>query len=337
MTERQVAVIGAGSWGTALGNLLAKKGVETVLWSYEADVAEAVEREHRNPRYLSDVALDPRLRATTNIEEATVGARAVVSVSPSHVVRAVMAQVRPHLSDDVLLVSASKGIELDTLKTMDAVLEEVFPGRAGERATYLSGPSFALEVGLGQPTAVTIASHDPDAAAAAQELFQTEYFRVYTNPDVLGVEMGGALKNVIAIASGTVHGLGFGHNTQAALITRGLAEITRLGVALGADPLTFSGLAGMGDLILTCTGALSRNRSVGVELGKGRSIDEILGGMTMVAEGVKTAHAARELARRTGVEMPIVEEVYALLYEGRSAREAVENLMLRSPKPEQWS
>jgi glycerol-3-phosphate dehydrogenase (NAD(P)+) len=336
MRTGHVAVIGAGSWGTALGNLLAKKGVETVLWSYEADVAEAVEREHRNPRYLSDVPLDARLRATTRIDDAAAGAMAVVSVSPSHVVRSVMAQVRPHLSRDVLLVSASKGIEFDTLKTMDAVLEEVLPGGIGECATFLSGPSFALEVGMGQPTAVTIASRDPDAATAAQELFQTDYFRVYTNPDVAGVELGGALKNVIAIASGTVHGLGFGHNTQAALITRGLAEITRLGVALGADPITFSGLAGMGDLILTCTGALSRNRSVGVELGRGRSIEEILAGMTMVAEGVKTAHAARALAHRAGVEMPIVEEVYALLYEGRSAREAVENLMLRAPKPEQW-
>jgi glycerol-3-phosphate dehydrogenase (NAD(P)+) len=332
-----VAVIGAGSWGTALGNLLAKKGVETVLWSYEPEVAEAVEREHRNPRYLSDVPLDPRLRATTEIDEAAAGAGAVLSVSPSHVVRSVMAQVRPHLSREVLLISASKGIEFDTLKTMDAVLEEVLPGGIGKCATFLSGPSFALEVGLGQPTAVTIASRDADAALAAQELFQTDYFRVYTNPDVLGVELGGALKNVIAIASGTVHGLGFGHNAQAALITRGLAEITRLGVALGADPLTFSGLAGMGDLILTCTGALSRNRSVGVELGRGRPIEEILAGMTMVAEGVKTAHAARELAARTGVEMPIVDAVYALLYEGLSAREAVESLMLRAPKPEQWS
>lgn len=336
MSADRVAVIGAGSWGTALGNLLARKGVETTLWSYEADVSAAVESEHRNPRYLSEVELDPRLRATTSIEEAVRGATAVLSVSPSHVVRGVMSQVSPHLERGARVVSASKGIEFDTLQTMDGVLRDVLPGRVGECAAFLSGPSFALEVALGHPTAVTIASHDEEAAVAMQALFQTDYFRVYTNSDVTGVELGGALKNVIAIASGVVHGLGFGHNTMAALITRGLAEITRLGVALGADPITFAGLAGMGDLILTCTGALSRNRSVGVELGKGRPIDEILAGMTMVAEGVKTAHAARELARRTGVEMPIVEEVYAILYEGRSARAAVENLMLRSPKPEQW-
>lgn len=336
MSTGRVAVVGAGSWGTALANLLAGKGVETILWSYEADVAAAVEREHRNPRYLSDVELDPRLRATTEVAEAVRGAGVVVSVSPSHVVRPVMSGVAEHLEPEALIVSASKGIELDTLKTMDGVLEEVLPGKAGECAAFLSGPSFALEVALGQPTAVTIASRDQDAAEAVQELFQTDTFRVYTNSDVVGVELGGALKNVIAIASGMVHGLGFGHNAQAALITRGLAEITRLGIALGAKPITFAGLAGMGDLILTCTGALSRNRSVGVELGKGRTIEEILAEMTMVAEGVRTAHAARELARQTGVEMPIVEEVYAILYEGRSARAAVENLMLRAPKPEQW-
>jgi glycerol-3-phosphate dehydrogenase (NAD(P)+) len=337
VTAGRVAVIGAGSWGTALANLLARKGVDTILWSFEPDVAEAVQRDHRNSRYLSDVELDERLQATTDIERAVRGAEAVVSVSPSHVVRAVMARVVPFMEPDTLVVSASKGIEFDTLKTMDGVMEDLLPAGASERATFLSGPSFALEVARGQPTAVTIASRDAGAASAAQELFQTDYFRVYTNPDVFGVEIAGALKNVIAIASGAVHGLGFGHNTQAALITRGLAEITRLGVALGADPITFSGLAGMGDLILTCTGALSRNRSVGVELGKGRAIDEILGEMTMVAEGVRTAHAARDLARRVGVEMPIVDEVYAILYEGRAAREAVENLMLRAPKPEQWS
>jgi len=245
--------------------------------------------------------------------------------------------VAPHLAPSTLVVSASKGIELDTLQTMDEVLAGVLPQAVAARATFLSGPSFALEVGLGLPTAVTVASHDPEAAVEAQELFQTDYFRVYTNSDVRGVELGGALKNVIAIASGVVDGLGLGYNTQAALITRGLAEITRLGMALGADPATFAGLAGMGDLILTCTGALSRNRTVGVELGRGRPIEAILGEMTMVAEGVRTAHAAHQLARRTGVEMPIVSEVYALLYEGLGPREAVENLMLRSPKPEQWN
>jgi glycerol-3-phosphate dehydrogenase (NAD(P)+) len=336
MSDARVAVVGAGSWGTALANVLAKKGIETILWSYEREVAEAIEREHRNPRYLSEIPLDPRLRATHDLTAAVEGAEVVVSVSPSHVVRDVLGSAAPHLRGDTLVVSASKGIEVETLKPMDAVLADILPPAIAHRAAFLSGPSFALEVGQEHPTAVTMASRDEDAARAAQELFQTDYLRVYTNADVTGVEIGGSLKNVIAIASGVVDGLGFGHNTRAALITRGLAEMTRLGVALGADPLTFSGLAGMGDLILTCTGALSRNRSVGVELGKGLSLEEILGGMTMVAEGVRTTRSARDLAHRVGVEMPIVEEVYALLYEGRPAREAVENLMLRAPKAERW-
>jgi len=336
MNQGRVAVIGAGSWGTALANLLAKKGADTVLWSYEAEVAESITREHRNPIYLSEIALDPRLRATTSMEEAVTGAGFVLSVSPSHVVRATMRQAAPFLAEDALIVSASKGIENDTLQTMDEVLLDVLPPVQRTNLAFLSGPSFALEVGQEQPTAVTMASHSSSAAARAQALFQTGYFRVYTNGDVRGVELGGALKNVIAIAAGVVEGLGYGHNTRAALITRGLAEITRLGLALGANPLTFSGLAGMGDLILTCTGGLSRNRSVGFDLGRGRSIEEVLAGMVMVAEGVRTTRSAHDLARRTGIEMPIVSEVYALLFEGRSAKEAVENLMLREPKAEQW-
>ncbi len=336
MSAPRTAVVGAGSWGTALANLLARKGVPTVLWSHEADVAEAIERDHVNPRYLKQVPLDPRLRATPSMAEAVDGAEVVVSVSPSHVVRPVMAEAGRRMRPDALVVSASKGIELETLKTMDGVLEEVLPPAAARGATYLSGPSFALEVGEGQPTAVTIASHSAEAAARAQDLFQTDLFRVYTSPDVAGVELGGSLKNVIAIAAGVVEGLGFGHNTRAALITRGLAEITRLGVALGADPLTFAGLAGMGDLILTCTGGLSRNRTVGVELGRGRTLEEILAGMTEVAEGVRTARSARDLAARTGIEMPIVEEIHAVLFEARPPREAVERLMLRQPRPEHW-
>jgi glycerol-3-phosphate dehydrogenase (NAD(P)+) len=331
----RAGVVGAGSWGTALANLLAKKGIETILWSYEADVAEAINRDHRNPTYLSDITLAPTLRATASLREAVENTDVVVSVSPSHVVRAVMRDAAAHLRPDVLLVSASKGIETDTLQTMDEVLEEVVP-LAGPRTTFLSGPSFALEVAREHPTAVTIASRSPDAAALAQELFQTPYFRVYTTRDVRGVELGGSLKNVIAIAAGVVDGLGFGYNTRAALITRGLAEITRLGVALGSDPQTLAGLAGVGDLILTCTGGLSRNRSVGVELGKGRALEEILAEMTMVAEGVRTARSAHDLARRSGVEMPIVEEVFGMLFEGRSAKKAMERLMLREPKAEQW-
>jgi glycerol-3-phosphate dehydrogenase (NAD(P)+) len=334
-TER-VAVVGAGSWGTALADLLARNGTDTVLWSFEPEVAEGITREHRNPRYLSEVELDSRLRATADLEEAVRGAAAVVSVSPSHVVRSVMEQAGRWMEPHALLVSASKGIEVDTLETVDEVLADVLPTEISRRASFLSGPSFALEVARGHPTAVTMASRNTAAAEAAQRLFQTGTFRVYTTSDVRGVELGGSLKNVMAIAAGVVDGLGFGHNTTAALITRGLAEMTRLGVALGADPVTFAGLAGMGDLILTCTGGLSRNRTVGVELGRGRALEEVLGGMTMVAEGVRTARSAYALAQREDVEMPIVEEVHALLFEGRDPREAVERLMLRAPKPEDW-
>jgi glycerol-3-phosphate dehydrogenase (NAD(P)+) len=276
--------------------------------------------------------LDPRLRATSSLEEAVKGAPVIVSVSPSHVVRQVMTEAGRYMPEDALVISASKGIENDSLQMMDAVLAEALPH--SNRIAFLSGPSFALEVAREFPTAVTMASHNAEAAERGQELFQTDYFRVYTSEDVPGVEIGGSLKNVMAIASGAVDGLGYGHNTTAALITRGLAEMTRLGVTLGADPMTLAGLAGMGDLILTCTGGLSRNRSVGVGLGKGKKIDEILGEMTMVAEGVRTARSARELARKHDVEMPIVEEVYAMLFEDRPAREALENLMLREPKPE---
>jgi glycerol-3-phosphate dehydrogenase (NAD(P)+) len=330
----RAAVLGAGAWGTALANLLAKKGVATRLWSYERDVAEGINVEHRNTRYLADVDLSPDLTATAEMAEALADAEVVVSVSPSHVVRRVMADAAAHMRPGVLVVSASKGIENESLKTMDEVLEDVLPRELGAACTYLSGPSFALEVGLEHPTAVTIASVDGAAARAAQEIFQTPYFRVYTSGDVRGVELGGSLKNVIAIAAGVVDGLGFGNNTRAALITRGLAEIARLGVAAGADPRTFAGLAGMGDLILTCTGALSRNRSVGVELGRGRTLDDILGGMVAVAEGVRTAKSAHDLARKLEIEMPIVDAMNAVMFEGLPPRDAVTALMLREPKAE---
>jgi glycerol-3-phosphate dehydrogenase (NAD(P)+) len=331
-----IAVIGAGSWGTALANLLAKKDLPVRVWSWEADVAAAIAGEHRNPRYLSDVGLDPRLGATADLREAVDGADFIVSVSPAQHVRRVMARAAEAMRPGALVVGASKGIETTSLKTMAQVLAEVLPRQAAARATFLSGPSFALEVAHEQPTAVTVASHDAAAAEEAQRLFQTPYFRCYTSNDVMGVELGGALKNVIAVAAGMAVGLGLGHNATAALITRGLAEIVRLGRRLGANPLTLSGLAGMGDLILTCTGALSRNRHVGVELGRGRSLAEVLGEMTMVAEGVETTRAAHDLARRADIEMPIVAEVHAVLFEDRPAAEAVENLMLREPKPELW-
>jgi glycerol-3-phosphate dehydrogenase (NAD(P)+) len=330
----RVAVIGAGSWGTALANLLAKQDEAVTLWSYEADVARSIERGHRNAHYLREVSLDERLRATTDLAAAVHDADVVVSVSPAQHVRRVMTDAAPSLKDDALIISASKGIETATLQTMAEVLEEV--AAPPDRLAFLSGPSFALEVAREMATAVTVASASQAAALRTQRLFQTPYFRVYTSPDVRGVELGGALKNVIAVAAGMAVGLGLGHNATSALITRGLAEIARLGVALGANPLTLSGLAGMGDLILTCTGDLSRNRHVGVELGRGRGIEEILAEMTMVAEGVQTARAAHALATKHEIEMPIVEQVHAVLFEGGTARDALESLMLREPKPELW-
>ena len=335
MTET-VAVAGAGSWGTTLANLLAKKGHDVRLWSFEKDVTEAIRDTGRNGIYLPEVDLDEHLSATSDLEGALEGAEVVVSVSPSQHVRSVMAGAAEHVSPDALVVSASKGIETRTLETMADVLEDVLPENMHRRLTFLSGPSFAAEVSQEQPTAVTVAGRDTEATRRAQELFQTDYFRVYTSHDVMGVELGGALKNVMALAAGMVAGLGFGHNTMAAMITRGLAEMSRLGIGLGANPLTFAGLAGMGDLILTCTGDLSRNRSVGVALGQGRTLDEVLSEMRMVAEGVETTRAAHALAEREGIEMPIVAEVHAVLFEGRSAEEAVRNLMQREPKAELW-
>jgi len=330
----RVAVVGAGNWGTALANLLAKKPeLDVLLWAYEPDVAESIETRHENPRYLCDVPLSPALRASSELTAVVRGAPFVVSVSPAQHVRRIMAAAAAEIREDAIIVSASKGIETHSLQTMAEVLAETLPGR---RLTFLSGPSFALEVAREQATAVTVGSTDAEAAAAVQDLFQTSYFRVYTSDDVPGVELGGALKNVIAVATGMAVGLGLGHNATAALITRGLAEIARLGTALGANPLTLAGLAGMGDLILTCTGELSRNRQVGVELGKGRTREEILSGMTMVAEGVETAKGARALAAKHGIEMPIVEQVYAVLFEDRTAGEALETLMLREQKPELW-
>lgn len=332
----RVGVIGAGSWGTALANLLAGNGCEVTVWSFEADVANAINQSNENSKYLRGIKLHSNLKATQNLQEAVRAADVVLNVTPSQHVRGVLQQAASALPADALLVSASKGIETSSLKTMAEVLDEVLPGEAAAHACFLSGPSFALEVARQRPTAVAMASHHAESAVRAQELFQAPYFRVYTNSDVIGVELGGSLKNVIAIAAGMAAGLELGHNALAALITRGLAEITRLGIARGANPLTFSGLAGMGDLILTCTGELSRNRSVGVALGQGESIEEILGGMYMVAEGVETTRAAYALSQQADIEMPIVAEVHGVLFEGRTAREAVENLMLREPKPERW-
>lgn len=336
MSQLRACVVGAGAWGTALAKVLTDAGHDVHLWSYEPAVANSINERHENP-YLADVALPEGLRAHADLAEAVRGAQLVVSVSPSQVVRDVMSRAADHLEADAQIVSASKGVEHGTVMRMDQVLSEVLPATAMERFCVLSGPSFAREVAMGAPTAVVAASGHEEAARSVQQAFQTPWFRVYTNPDVLGVELAGALKNVIALAAGMAAGLGFGHNTMAALITRGLAEMTRLGVALGARQATFYGLAGMGDLVLTCTGSLSRNRTVGYRLGQGESLEAILADMTAVAEGVRTAPGVYELARRNGVEMPITEQVYAIVEEGRSPEAALRALMERDPKPEEWS
>ena len=333
-----VAVVGGGSWGTALAALLARGENGPVrLWAREPDVVASIRDERVNRRYLPDVPLPEGIFPTADLVEALGGAGVVVSVIPSQFVRDTFRDAGAHLAEGVQLVSASKGIEIRTLQRMDEVYAELLPADAVARFTVLSGPSFAVEVARGVPTAVVVASASPEAAARAQSLFQRDDFRVYTNPDVIGVELGGALKNVIALATGIVAGLGLGHNTQAALITRGLAEITRLGVRLGASRETFAGLAGMGDLVLTCTGPLSRNRTVGVRLGRGERLEDVLADMEAVAEGVATARAVVALAEREEVDMPIAREVSAIL-EGRTGPEdAVRALMIREPKSEEWS
>ena len=336
MTTR-VAVVGAGGWGTTLAAVLARNGHDVVLWALEPDVVQRINDAHENERFLPGIRIPDTIRATGDLAEALSGADVAVNVVPSQFVGRVMADAAPHVGEGCQLVSASKGIETATLRRMDEVLTDVLGEGRMNGFTVLSGPSFAVEVANEAPTAVVAASIDPDAAARVQRLFQNRYFRVYTNPDVVGVELGGALKNVIALAAGMSSGLGLGHNTLAALITRGLAEMARLGQAMGAQPTTFAGLAGMGDLVLTCTGELSRNRTVGVRLGRGESLASILEEMSAVAEGIKTAQAAHDLAKREGVEMPITSEVRAILVDGRDPREALCSLMQRGPKPEEWS
>lgn len=332
--KETIAVVGAGAWGTALAIMLADKGYDVSLWMFETDLAEEASRTRENRVYLPGFRLPDSITVTPVIEAAVTGKRYVLSVTPSHTVRSVAGQYAAHLSDDAVVISASKGIENETLMLLSDVLRDTLSKRFHNRLCFLSGPSFAKEVAQKMPTAVSLAYYDPDIGRKAQEVLSTSYFRVYTNPDVIGVELGGALKNVIAIAAGVLEGLGFGHNTMAALITRGLAEMARLGSAMGANPLTFSGLAGMGDLVLTCTGGLSRNRMLGIRIGKGERLEDILNSSKTVAEGVKTTKAARELARKYGVEMPVTEEVYNILYEKKSPGQALADLMNRGLKAE---
>jgi glycerol-3-phosphate dehydrogenase (NAD(P)+) len=328
-----VGVLGAGSWGTTLANLLATKGDTVRLWAYEPEVVDAINRRHENPLFLPGVQLANGLHAFTDAREALADVSVIVSAPPSHVVRSVVQQVQEVVRPGTLVVSATKGIENDTLALMSAVFAELLPET---RFAALSGPSFAVEVCQGQPTLVVAAARDEATARDAQRLFATPRFRVYSHDDVVGVELAGALKNVIAIAAGILEGLGMGHNPRAALITRGLAEITRLGVALGANPLTFAGLAGMGDLILTTTGDLSRNRALGVALAQGQTLEEYRTAHRSVAEGANTSKAGVALGRRTGVELPITEKVCEVLFNGKPAREGIAELMARELKAEQW-
>lgn len=328
------AVLGAGSWGTALADILGQKGFKVRLWARSDELCGSIALTRVNSVYLPGVTLSEKINPCPSLEEALSGAGFIVSAVPSHGLRGVFARARPFIRKDAIIVSATKGIEQDTLLTASGILKDALKGAHRGEIVALSGPSFAREVALRLPAAVCAASESAEAAEAVQHAFSTPYFRVYTNSDVTGVELGGALKNVIAIASGISDGLALGSNARAALITRGLSEISRMGVRMGANPQTFYGLSGLGDLVLTCTGPLSRNYTVGLEIGRGRSIDDVLGKMRMVAEGVKTSTAAEALARARGVEMPITEAVCAVLHRGKSAQDSVIELMTRELKSE---
>ncbi len=332
----KIGVIGAGSWGTALAHVLASKGYDVCIWAYEQDCVDAINQAHENKQFLPDIVLPSNLSATNSLAEVCTSKDAMVLVTPSHVVRAVIGAAAEHLPEHVPIISATKGIENDTLMLVSDILEDVLPVRFHPYLSYVSGPTFARELALGMPTNAVVASHSDRLATTVQALLSHDYFRIYRSTDVVGVEVGGALKNVIAIAAGAAQGMGFGHNTVAGLITRGLAEMSRLAVALGANPLTLAGLTGMGDLVLTCTGGLSRNRAVGIELGKGRPIAEILGEMNMVAEGVKTTRSVHDLARKIDVEMPISEQVYNVIYNDVSPADAMQALMSRELKRESF-
>lgn len=332
----RIAIIGAGAWGTGLAIVLGRNGNHEVrLWAHEKEVRDSISARRINELFLPGQLIPTPVSPTGNLEEALHGAEIVVSVMPSQHCRALFRQMLPHLKPAMLFVSATKGLEETTLLRMTEVASQVVASSFTPRIGALSGPSFAKEVAHGDPTAITVASKDAELAETVQREFSDSRFRIYTNDDVVGVELGGALKNIVAIAAGVCDGLGLGHNSVAALITRGLTEITRLAVACGGRPETMAGLAGLGDLVLTCTGGLSRNRSVGVELGRGRKLPEIIAGMHgAVAEGVFTTQAAVGLARARGVEMPITEQMDAILHRGKSPAEAMHDLMTRSAKRE---
>jgi glycerol-3-phosphate dehydrogenase (NAD(P)+) len=330
----KLAIIGAGSWGTALSIVLSPRFARLRLWVYEADLAARMKDSRENDVYLPGCPLPPRIEVTSELSHALEDAEIVLSVMPSHLVRGLYQQMVPFLNDSMIFVSATKGLENATLLRMSEVIREVLQPHFAPRVAAISGPTFAREVAQFEPTALVVASADEALTASVQSAFSGPTFRLYRSPDPISVEIGGSIKNVVAIGAGVLHGMGLGHNAMAALITRGLAEMTRLAVAMGGRAQTLSGLAGLGDLVLTCTGDLSRNRTVGVELAQGRKLDEIVGSMKMVAEGIKTTNAAADLAKRCSVEMPISEQMYQMFHFGKSPREAIQNLMERSLKGE---
>lgn len=334
MPITRIGVIGAGAWGTALAKHLAEKGLLVRLWAYEREVVDSIRASRENRLFLPGVIVPRSLTATHILGEAVQDCDGLLFAVPSHVARPVLREMAPLLSSGLPIISATKGVEEDSLQLISQIMDDVLPRHMRDRILVLSGPSFAAEVSQGQPTALCLAGRDGELVAAFQAACMTPALRIYADSDLIGVQLGGALKNVMALAAGVVDGLGLGHNTRAALITRGLAEMVRLGTAMGADPRTFYGLSGVGDLVLTCTGTLSRNHTVGVRLGGGEKLETVLSGMQAVAEGVRTARAALGLARRAGVEMPIVQEINAVLFEGKSCRRAVTDLMERGAKSE---
>jgi len=331
----RIAVLGAGSWGTTLAVLLSTKSHEVTLWSYSTSDAERIRFSRENTPYLPGILIPTAISITSELGAAVRNTELVVSAVPSQFVRSVVASVPPGSLENAIIVNVAKGIEVGTLMTMSEVFRDILPGFSSDRISTMSGPSHAEEVSRNIPTTVVAASTSIETARVVQQTFMVPSFRVYASTDLRGVELGGALKNVIAIAAGIVEGSGFGDNTRAALMTRGIAEITRVGVRMGAELRTFAGLSGIGDLMVTCMSRHSRNRHVGVELGRGRLLKDILGDMVMVAEGVETTRSARELARRVGVEVPIINEVYNILFEEKDPLRACYDLMTRDPKGEE--
>ncbi len=331
---KDLSIIGGGSWGTALAVVLGARFSRVRQWVYEPDLAGRMESTRENDIYLPGCRLPDNVRISSDVAAVLEGGSTILSVMPSHLARGMYQQMLPYLDESMVFVSATKGLENGTLLRMSEIIRQVVQARFEPRVAVISGPTFAREVARAEPTALVVASTDERLAAEVQEAFSGPTFRLYTSPDPIGVEIGGAIKNVVAIGSGVLHGLRLGNNVTAALITRGLAEMTRLAVAMGGRPLTLAGLAGLGDLVLTCTGDLSRNRTVGVELARGRRLDEIVNSMKMVAEGIKTTNAAVDLAERFSVEMPIAAQMFQMLHFGVSPREAIQRLMERSLKGE---